>query len=250
MGIWRGAPGNWSTSFWCVCFVVTLVISIVDYVCSGPSFLSSGAASLSPTPVAPPSSVSRPPSPTLSPLSRSCLMVLTGTGPSLPLGSPLSHLCCVPCKQPALDHLLVQRDLLLCAHHARPAEGAGDLYGWFHLRLHHQHLPVPAPAGPGVECGRVLHLLHPSSLAILLNLGEWECRLPGPFPLFQLVLSLLSVLLYVSTLVLWPLYPSSMRSLADSPSSPVIWAASVGSPTTCTSETSDWLWPSQQRSTC
>ena len=54
--------------------------------------------------------------------------------------------------------------------------------------------------------GRVLHLLHPSSLAILLNLGEWECRLPGPFPLFQLVLSLLSVLLYVSTLVLWPLY--------------------------------------------
>ncbi|XDC84326.1 hypothetical protein R6Z07F_015499 [Ovis aries] len=43
-------------------------------------------------------------------------------------------------------------------------------------------------------------------LAILLNLGEWECRLPGPFPLFQLVLSLLSVLLYVSALVLWPLY--------------------------------------------
>ena len=57
-----------------------------------------------------------------------------------------------------------------------------------------------------MECGGVLHLLHPSSLAILLNLGEWECRLPGPFPLFQLVLSLLSVLLYVSTLVLWPLY--------------------------------------------
>ena len=60
-----------------------------------------------------------------------------------------------------------------------------------------------------MECGGVLHLLHPSSLAILLNLGEWECRLPGPFPLFQLVLSLLSVLLYVSTLVLWPLYQFS-----------------------------------------
>ena len=60
-----------------------------------------------------------------------------------------------------------------------------------------------------MECGRVLHLLHPSSLAILLNLGEWECRLPGPFPLFQLVLSLLSVLLYVSALVLWALYQSN-----------------------------------------
>ena len=46
----------------------------------------------------------------------------------------------------------------------------------------------------------------PAALAILLNTGEWECRLPRPFPLFQLVLSLLSVLLYVSTLVLWPLY--------------------------------------------
>ena len=42
----------------------------------------------------------------------------------------------------------------------------------------------------------------PAALAIMLNLGEWQCRLPGPFPLFQLVLSLLSVLLYVSALVL------------------------------------------------
>ncbi|KAM7230945.1 hypothetical protein CapIbe_018435 [Capra ibex] len=30
MGIRRGALGNWSMSFWCVCFVVTLVISTVD----------------------------------------------------------------------------------------------------------------------------------------------------------------------------------------------------------------------------
>ena len=46
----------------------------------------------------------------------------------------------------------------------------------------------------------------PAALAILLNTGEWECRLPRPFPLFQLVLSLLSVLLYISALVLWLLY--------------------------------------------
>ncbi|XP_061015581.1 myeloid-associated differentiation marker-like [Dama dama] len=46
----------------------------------------------------------------------------------------------------------------------------------------------------------------PAALAILLNLGEWEYRLPGPLPLFQLVLTLLSVLLYISALVLWLLY--------------------------------------------
>ena len=45
----------------------------------------------------------------------------------------------------------------------------------------------------------------PAALAILLNLGKWQCRLPGPFSVFQLVLTLLSVLLYVSARVLWSL---------------------------------------------
>ena len=34
-------------------------------------------------------------------------------------------------------------------------------------------------------------------------------RLPRPYPIFQLVLTLLSVLLYVSALVFWPLYQFS-----------------------------------------
>ena len=61
---------------------------------------------------------------------------------------------------------------------------------------------------PALEWSVVVYSICfiPAALAILLNTGEWECRLPRPFPLFQLVLSLLSVLLYVSTLVLWPLY--------------------------------------------
>ena len=49
----------------------------------------------------------------------------------------------------------------------------------------------------------------PVALAILLNLGKWQCRLPSLYPIFQLVLSLLSVLLYVSALVLWALYQSN-----------------------------------------
>ncbi|KAM7230946.1 hypothetical protein CapIbe_018436 [Capra ibex] len=49
----------------------------------------------------------------------------------------------------------------------------------------------------------------PVALAILLNLGKWQRRLPSLYPIFQLVLSLLSVLLYVSALVLWSLYQSN-----------------------------------------
>ena len=30
MGIWRGVVGNWSMSFWCICFAMTLIISIVE----------------------------------------------------------------------------------------------------------------------------------------------------------------------------------------------------------------------------
>ena len=46
----------------------------------------------------------------------------------------------------------------------------------------------------------------PAALAMMLKLGDWENTLPVPFPIFQLGLILLSVLLYVSALVLWPLY--------------------------------------------
>ena len=30
MGIWRGAVGNWSMSFWCVCFAMTFIITVVE----------------------------------------------------------------------------------------------------------------------------------------------------------------------------------------------------------------------------
>ena len=46
----------------------------------------------------------------------------------------------------------------------------------------------------------------PAALTILGNLIGWEYRLPVTFPILQFLLTLLSVLLYVSALVLWPLY--------------------------------------------
>lgn len=45
-----------------------------------------------------------------------------------------------------------------------------------------------------------------AAVVLVLNLGDCEYRLPIPFPIFQLGLTLLSVLLYASALVLWPLY--------------------------------------------
>ena len=57
-----------------------------------------------------------------------------------------------------------QQSLLLmppwpCSH---PRAPPCELHGQLYLQLHHQHLPVPAPASPGVVRGRVVHLLHPS----------------------------------------------------------------------------------------
>ena len=59
----------------------------------------------------------------------------------------------------------------------------------------------------------------PAAVTILLNLGEWENRLPIPFTIFQLVLTLLSVLLSISALVLWPLYQFS-EELGGQPQRP------------------------------
>ena len=83
----------------------------------------------------------------------------------------------------------------------------------------------------------------PAALAILLNLDEWEYRLPRPYPIFQLVLTLLSILLYVSALVLWLLYQFS-EELGGSPGGPMMGTAGTSSPTTCAPKTSAWLWPS------
>ena len=44
------------------------------------------------------------------------------------------------------------------------------------------------------------------AVVLLLKLSEWECILCIPYPIFQLVLSLFSILLYISTVILWPLY--------------------------------------------
>lgn len=43
------------------------------------------------------------------------------------------------------------------------------------------------------------------AVVLLLKLNDRECRLCTPYPIFQLVLTLFSILLYISTVILWPL---------------------------------------------
>ncbi|XP_032324753.1 myeloid-associated differentiation marker [Camelus ferus] len=58
-----------------------------------------------------------------------------------------------------------------------------------------------------VWCGAVYSICFVlSSVAILLNLGKCDNRLLIPLPTFLLGLTMLSILLYTSALVLWPLY--------------------------------------------
>ena len=81
--------------------------------------------------------------------------------------------------------LCVQGDFQLHSHCARPAEGAGDLRGLYHLCLPQQHLPVPAPVGPGVVRGRYSVCFIPAAVAMLLKPDDWEdsysppAHLPG-----------------------------------------------------------------------
>ena len=43
------------------------------------------------------------------------------------------------------------------------------------------------------------------AVVLLLKLSERECRLCAPYPIFQLVLALFSILLHISTVILWRL---------------------------------------------
>lgn len=81
-------------------------------------------------------------------------------------------------------------------------------------------LPVHGPSIAGVVRG----LCTPSAsslgiVTILLNLADLENRLPISSSMFHLMLSQLSVLLYIGALVLWALYQFD-ESLVGSPRGP------------------------------
>ncbi|DAA17692.1 uncharacterized protein [Bos taurus] len=207
MGIRRGAIGNWSMSFWCVCFVVTLIISIID-VCELWSRFRYFWCNFSITYAC---------YATLICLSASIIYSVTYVqflpyGPYRDRAIAATAFSCIASVFYALDVALMRNcydfDDVTCYAHTMPGLlkvletfMAGVIFTF----LSYTSLYLDRPA---LEwCVAVYSICFvPAALAIVLNLGKWQRRLPGPFPLFQLVLSLLSVLLYVSALVLWALY--------------------------------------------
>uniref|UniRef100_A0A452EQ95 MARVEL domain-containing protein n=1 Tax=Capra hircus TaxID=9925 RepID=A0A452EQ95_CAPHI len=197
MGIRRGALGNWSMSFWCVCFVVTLVISTVDLRelwSRFPYFWSNFTITYACYA-------------TLICLSASIIYSITYVQ-FLPYGPYRDQANAFSCI--ASVNWYDRGDVTCYVHTVAGLLKVLETFmaGFIFTFIINTSLYLHQPA---LEwCVAVYSICFiPVALAILLNLGKWQCRLPSLYPIFQLVLSLLSVLLYVSALVLWALYQSN-----------------------------------------
>ena len=163
MGIWRGDVGNWSMSFWCICFIETLFIVIVEVNGLQPCFpfywynfsvtFACYAALIC--------------------LSASIIYSITYVqflpdGPEWDRAIAATAFSCIESVLYAIEMAgmwnFYELKEIPCYMHTVPGllkvletVVAGVIF------VSQQHLPVPAPAGPGVVRGRVLHLLHPGS---------------------------------------------------------------------------------------
>ena len=215
-----GAAGNWSMSIWCFCFAMTLIIVMVElwklpsrfpfYWYNFPVTYACYAALVC--------------------LSTSIIYSIAYVqfllhGPSRDRAIAATAFSCITSVVYALDAAWVWDwyDLIDIPCYVHTVPGllkvletfvAGLIFAFLSsTSLYLQELALE-------WCVAVYSICFtPAALAILLNLGEWQPRPPGPFPLFQLVLSLLSVLLYISALVLWPLYQFS-EELGGQPQRP------------------------------
>ena len=170
-------------------------------------------------------------------------MVLTRTGPLLPLPSPALHLCFMPWMWP------LRRTGMILMTSSATMPGllkvletfvVGVIFAFFSSPSLYLHPVVPHTPWCGVSVYSICFIL--GAVVLLLKLSERECRLCAPYPIFQLVLTLFSILLHISTVILWPLCQFNGGS-GGSPSGPVLRAAVMNSPKTCASGIAYWLWP-------
>ena len=206
MGIHRGYVGNWFMSIWCFCCAVTLIVLTVElrrFPSEFPFFwyLSNTYACYT----------------ALFCLSASIIYSLTYVqflpyGPHRDRAIAVTAFSCIASVFYAMEVVKMWErcKIYKTSCYVLTVPGllkvletfmAGIIFAFISNTSLYLHQPAL------VWCVAVYSICFiPAALAILLNLGQWEYRLPGPFPLFQLVLSLLSVLLYISALVLWLLY--------------------------------------------
>ncbi|KAB0340515.1 hypothetical protein FD754_023067 [Muntiacus muntjak] len=207
MGLWRGAIGNWFMAIWCFCFAVTLIVVIVEfsdfqsffpfYWYNFPVTFACYAALIC--------------------LSASIIYSITYVRflPYGPVGDraiAATAFSCIASVFYVMDVTFTWNrynlDDISCYMHTLPgllkvleSFVAGVIFAF----LSNTSLYLYQPALEWcVAVYSICFIL--SSVALLLNLCEYDNRLPVPFSIFQLVFTLLSVLLYISALVLWPLY--------------------------------------------
>ncbi|NP_001095539.1 uncharacterized protein LOC522763 [Bos taurus] len=210
MGTLRGAIGNWSMSFWCVCFAMTLIISIVDLrnlYYDFPFYWHNICVTYA------------------------CYAALICLSASIIYS--ITYVQFLP-DHPYRDQAIAATAFSCIASVLYVIEVAG-MRAWYDLEeiFFYEHtmsalLKVLETFVAGVIFAFLsntsLYLHQPAlewcvavysicfilaAVVLLLNLGEWEYMQPRPFSIFQLLLTLLSVLPYVSSMVLWPLYQFS-----------------------------------------
>ncbi|XP_068847555.1 myeloid-associated differentiation marker-like [Capricornis sumatraensis] len=210
MGFGRGAIGNWAMSFWCICFAMTFIITIVEC-CRGRSSFPFFWYNICVT--------------------YTCYAALICLSASIIYS--ITYVQFLP-YGPYRDRAIAATAFSCIASVLYVIEVAG-LWAWYDLKeiFFYEHatralLKVLETFVAGVIFAFLsstsLYLHQPAlewcvavysicfilaAVVLLLGLAEWEYMPPWPFSIFQLVVSLLSVLLYISALVLWPLYQFS-----------------------------------------
>lgn len=205
VGAWVGPMGNWSMFTWCFCFAVTLIILIVElaglqarfplswrnfpitYACYAALFCLS-ASIIYPTTYVQFLSHGRSRDHAIAATAFSCIaFVAYATEVAWTRARPgeiTGYMATIP------GLLKVLETFVACIIFAFLSEPS----------MYQRH--------PALEwCVAVYAICFIlAAVAILLNLGECTNALPIPFPTFLSGLALLSVLLYATAMVLWPLY--------------------------------------------
>uniref|UniRef100_A0A8C0XE34 MARVEL domain-containing protein n=1 Tax=Castor canadensis TaxID=51338 RepID=A0A8C0XE34_CASCN len=218
MGNWTGSRGNWSMLIWCFCFAMTFTILTVELGGLRSSF---------------------PLSWRNFPITCACHVALFCLFFSI--SYPTSHAQFLS-YGPSPDHVIAVTTFSCIVHVAYAIEVAwtrakpGEITGYmstmpgllkvletFIARVIFPFIRCPSldRRELALEWCRVVcaicFLL--ASLAILLNLGNCTNMLPIPFPRFLSGLALLSVFMYATALVLWPLYQFDEKRGGQAPRS-------------------------------
>uniref|UniRef100_A0A8B9XFA3 MARVEL domain-containing protein n=1 Tax=Bos mutus grunniens TaxID=30521 RepID=A0A8B9XFA3_BOSMU len=206
MGIQRGAIGNWSMSFWCVCFAMTFLISIVE-LCRLDSEFPFFWYNISVTYACYAALIC---------LSASIIYSITYVQFLLPHSPFDDHAIAVTAFSSLASVAYATEVVWTCARSGEFSCSVLTLPGLLHrLEIFVACIIFAFICSPHLYvhqlalewCVAVYSLCFLlSAVTLLLNWYNWDNRLPVPVPLVHLGLTLLSTLLYASAVVLWPLY--------------------------------------------